>query len=137
MPYANLARIAEEELNAIRAVQKATRYAGALEVMRKVVHEHFGSNGHAPQPLRAERRGAVWATGIKAAIEKMLPKLGGADFTFKDVVRVLAENGRPIAAKNHRSAVGQVLNKLVKQGSIVPVRKGVGGSPSLYRVPVK
>ena len=145
MATSNLDRIANEEVNEIRAVhravQRAARFPGALEAMRRMVNSLAtnGTNGNGsvptPAPQRvAQRNGAVWPTGIKANIEKILPRLAGQEFTFKDVGRVLAETGHPISAKNHRSAVGQTLAKLVNARKVVLVRKGVGGAPSTYKI---
>jgi hypothetical protein len=137
MPSRNPVQIVEEQLVALRALQKIARQPVALEVMRLVVQEHFGTNGHALQPApnerAVERRGAIWDTGIKEAIKKVLSGLP-SHFSYKEVIGALGKDGYQIAAKNARVAVGRVLQQLVNAGVIVVVYKGIAGNASLYRV---
>src|SRR5260370_34327348 len=103
MPSRNPVQIVEEQLSALRALQKIARQPIALEVMRLVVLEHFGSNGHAIQsaPIEraVERRGAIWETGIKDAIKKVVPTLQG-EVTYVEIIEELAKGGYQLAAKN-------------------------------------
>lgn len=137
MPSRNPVQIVEEHLSALRALQKIARQPIALEVMRLVVQEHFGTSGHALQPVSTEhaveRRGAVWETRITEAVEKIIATLRG-EFTYKEVIEALIADGYKIASKNPRTAVGRALMKLVGDGVIVLVRTGVAGHASVYRL---
>jgi hypothetical protein len=130
-------QIVEEHLSALRALQKIARQPIALEVMRLVVQEHFGGNGHAvratPTERAVERRGAIWVTGIKEAVEKVIPTLRG-EFTYLDIIDGLGKNDYQIAAKNRRTAVGRVLLKLVDKKTILLVQKGIASNASVYRL---
>jgi len=100
------------------------------------VYEHYGNgNGSARAETRravAQRRGAIWDTGIKEATLKILPTLS-EEFTYREVLAALADDGYQVAAKNARSAVGKVLHTLLKEKTIKEVRKGIGGAATVYR----
>lgn len=137
MPSRNPVQIVEEHLVALRALQKIARQPIALEVMRLVVQEHFAPNSHATPPpaneRAAERRGAIWDTGIKEAIDKIISRVKG-EFSYQEVIDELSKDRYQIASTRPRTAVGRVLRKLVDDQTIILVRKGIAGHPSIYRL---
>lgn len=80
----------------------------------------------------APQRGPMWDTGITAAILAAVPRLKG-EFTYIDVQKVLEQDGYRLQSMNARDSIGRVLRNVARKGSIREVRKGSGGSPTIYR----
>lgn len=125
------AQIIEEQLRALRALQKLARQPCVVEAIRLLARELPGPPAAAERSVA--RRGAILDTGITKAMDKVLPSIRG-EFSYTDVVSRLEEDGYEFAAVNPRMAVGRVLRRLVTRRKIIQVRRGTAGEPSVYRL---
>jgi hypothetical protein len=89
-------------------------------------------NGHEADSGGSARRGAAVLTGIKEAVLKVISMLDG-EFTYREVQRGFGPVGYQPDTKNLASSIGRVLRNLAKEGTLVPIRKGVGGDPSVFK----
>ena len=64
-------------------------------------------------------------------VRSLFPSLGNREFTVADVFDELTALGKPPADKNK---VSMVLSKLLIKEEVIAVKKGVGRSPSVYKV---
>ncbi len=71
---------------------------------------------------------------LSVAVHGAIAQMSG-QYTYRDVIAGAEQDGYKFKAKNPRSAVTTILNKMVQRKEIQLVTEGKGGQPSVYRNP--
>jgi hypothetical protein len=98
---------------------------GIRELMRLIVNsESRPVSALMPEP--PDESGSL-SGAVHAAVARM-----NGHYSVRDVIAEMERAGYKFQAKNPRSAVTTVLNKLVQRKRIALVSEGKGGQPSVY-----
>ncbi len=122
-------RILSDQIRMLQGLKKLSTKPHFMEAVMLFVMPD------APAPINyteTPQQSPIWDTGITAAIMAAIPKLKG-EFTYPDVQKTLEQQGYQLQSMSARDSIGRVLRNLARKGSIREVRKGTGGSPTVYR----
>jgi hypothetical protein len=124
-------QIIEQQISLLKDLRKLSRRPLFLETTKLIIGQisngSVQENGHELVPPQPN-----WDTGLKTAVLVALPNVRG-EFTYREVVTVMLQNGYEFQTRDPRNAVNGVLRHLVEKGALVEVRKGIAGRASVYR----
>ncbi len=127
-------RILTDQIRMLQELRKLSSRPHFMDAVKLLTDQE--ANGAAPAHSNGNtppQHGGVVETGITQAVVATFSKTQG-EFTYQDVLRQLEQDGYIIQAKNKRDAVGRVLRNVAKKGKrIEELRRGTGGSPTVYR----
>lgn len=125
-------KIISDQIRMLQDLRKLSLKPRFMDAVKLLVHQEPNGNGAIHPHPNAELRGPIWDTGITKAVVAALPRMHG-DFTYSDVLKALEQDSYRMQAASARDSVGRVLRNLAKRGLIRQVRKGSGGSTTVYR----
>lgn len=129
--HADVSQVIDSHIFTLKEIRRLSPRPGFFELVDLVKAQTTGGvqgNGHEtpakPQPN--------WDTGLKVAVQKALTRIRG-DFTYKEVIRAMEEDGYRFQTKGPRNAVNHVIRQLIAKGKLVEAKRGIAGEASVFR----
>lgn len=132
MPASNPSQIVARKIRVLRVLEKVFRNPENVELAKLIFPQL--STTHAP-PEEAGREPIThsnFGMSLKPAVAKAVAGMHG-DFDYHGVETVMLQNGYDFKNADRRNAINSVLRELVTKGTLVEVRKGQAGKPTVFR----